>query len=602
MADVEIRIHGRDESRGAFRSVQTNATSLRSKLVALGTLANPIGASMVAAMAPAVSALAGASVAVGAFGLAVAGQVGDVTGASKAMDAYNNAVRDFGEGSQQAQTALQKYQTQMKSMTPATRATAKEFIGLKSTFSDWSRSLSSSTMPGFTKGLSVLRTIIPTLTPIVKHVGEAFNSWMTTLKQKVESPGFDAFMAKVSQWAITGFDKLVKGITDVAKAIGQKTGSGGFKGFIDYLKNNGQKIMDILTNLGPLIKTVAESMGKGSANAGSDTVSLINMLSKAIALLPKDFIKALGPLIEKIAYAYALWTVAMQAHAAAVAIYAGVVKAVEIATKAWSIAQAVFNAVMAMNPIMLIVIAIIALVAIIVLVATKTTWFQDIWGAVWGFIKDKWEFVWGVLKGGFNALKTFFTQTLPNALNWLKGRFGAAWDWIKQKTSALKDWVKSKFQAIIDFIKSLPGKIRSAAKGLWDGVKNAARDAFNAVAGFWNRTIGSISFSVPGWVPGVGGKSFSVPDIGYAATGGIRSGLTMVGERGAELVDLPPGSHVRNANQTASIMRQSGGATQVTLVLEAGDSDAARLLVSLLRPHIRNNHGGNVQLALGGSR
>jgi hypothetical protein len=56
--------------------------------------------------------------------------------------------------------------------------------------------------------------------------------------------------------------------------------------------------------------------------------------------------------------------------------------------------------------------------------------------------------------------------------------------------------------------------------------------AFNNIARLWNNTIGKLSFDIPNWVPGVGGKGFSVPNIPMLAQGGIVTGptLAMIGE------------------------------------------------------------------------
>ena len=77
-------------------------------------------------------------------------------------------------------------------------------------------------------------------------------------------------------------------------------------------------------------------------------------------------------------------------------------------------------------------------------------------------------------------------------------------------------------------------------------IKNSFRAAFNAVAGFWNDTIGKLSFTVPNWVPAMGGKTWSVPKIPYLAEGTdyFQGGPAIVGEQGPELVNLPTGSSV----------------------------------------------------------
>jgi hypothetical protein len=62
--------------------------------------------------------------------------------------------------------------------------------------------------------------------------------------------------------------------------------------------------------------------------------------------------------------------------------------------------------------------------------------------------------------------------------------------------------------------------------------------AFNSIARLWNNTIGKLSFDIPSWVPGVGGKGFSVPNIPMLADGGIVTSptLAIVGEAGPEAV------------------------------------------------------------------
>lgn len=75
-------------------------------------------------------------------------------------------------------------------------------------------------------------------------------------------------------------------------------------------------------------------------------------------------------------------------------------------------------------------------------------------------------------------------------------------------------------------------------KGYIDVVYGAFKTVFNGVASLWNNTIGKLSFKVPSWVPGIGGKGFDVPDIPMLAEGGIVTGPTiaMIGEAGPEAV------------------------------------------------------------------
>jgi ABC-type transporter Mla subunit MlaD len=81
-----------------------------------------------------------------------------------------------------------------------------------------------------------------------------------------------------------------------------------------------------------------------------------------------------------------------------------------------------------------------------------------------------------------------------------------------------------------------------------------------------------------------------------AANGAMSSGLTMVGEYGPELVDLPPGAGVKSNPDTQRIMGQGGGSNQpliVNLVMPNGDVIATAALPSLQKMN-RTEYGGDV--------
>lgn len=90
--------------------------------------------------------------------------------------------------------------------------------------------------------------------------------------------------------------------------------------------------------------------------------------------------------------------------------------------------------------------------------------------------------------------------------------------------------------------------------------------------------------------------------VGAAASGGVRNNMTLVGEDGPEIVDLPVGSRVRSNPDTRRLMGQSGGQGGAggipTIRIEAGNSKIDQLLLWVLRNAIRSE-GGDVQVVLG---
>lgn len=195
------------------------------------------------------------------------------------------------------------------------------------------------------------------------------------------------------------------------------------------------------------------------------------------------------------------------------------------------------TAIMGMNfaflssPVFWIIAAIVILIGIIVLIATKTDWFQRAWSASW---------------------------------KWIKSAASDVWDWLKQ----VPGWIGTAFGKVAGFITA------------------PFRAAFNFVADAWNNTIGKLHFTIPGWIPGIGGNSISVPNLPHWHSGGV-----VPGTPGSEqLAVLQAGEKVSPAT--------SGGNE---LVIRSDGSKFADLLVEILSGAIRDR-GGNVQLVLGGGR
>lgn len=89
--------------------------------------------------------------------------------------------------------------------------------------------------------------------------------------------------------------------------------------------------------------------------------------------------------------------------------------------------------------------------------------------------------------------------------------------------------------------------------------------------------------------------------IAHAATGGSRSGLTMVGEHGPELIDAAPGSRVySNADSLRMAGQQNSGQqgpTIINLILDG--FTLARVMADPMRKYVNDTYGGSVQAAYG---
>jgi hypothetical protein len=127
-----------------------------------------------------------------------------------------------------------------------------------------------------------------------------------------------------------------------------------------------------------------------------------------------------------------------------------IIYAVQIATGIWSVVQGILNAVMALNPFVLIAILIAALIAGIVYLATETTFFQDVWEAMTGFVTAAWDAVVAFFSDTFTAIGNWFTEYLidpiVNAWESFLGFFGTA-------VESIGGFFTDVFNGITDFFK-----------------------------------------------------------------------------------------------------------------------------------------------------
>ena len=131
------------------------------------------------------------------------------------------------------------------------------------------------------------------------------------------------------------------------------------------------------------------------------------------------------------------------------------------------------------------------------------------------------------------------------------------------------------FRDIVDAVFKGLGWYVDFAKGQFMQLVGIFRTVFNSLGDIWNRTIGKLDFQIPGWVPVVGGKSFTAPKIPALADGGIVTGptLALIGEAGPEAV-VPLDRY------------NGGGGNNVTINVQGADPNA---VVDALRTYMRQN-------------
>ena len=154
------------------------------------------------------------------------------------------------------------------------------------------------------------------------------------------------------------------------------------------------------------------------------------------------------------------------------------------------------------------------------------------------------------------------------------------------------DALLTMFEGIISF---LSGVFKTDWESVWNGCKEFVGTAFsgladmvkvpiNAVISIVNGAISkinSIHFTVPEWVPGIGGKGWeglNIPQIPTLAKGtdNWQGGIVQISEKGGEIVDLPSGSRVYPHDESVQIARQEARKNFSVKIAKLADSIVVR--------------------------
>lgn len=342
--------------------------------------------------------------------------------------------------------------------------------------------------------------------------------------------------------------EIIQGIADminnITKAILKLVSSTGFQSFLDGIISAFSGIVQFIEPIVSSLSDMAEKILEIAFSAIGDVLKTVGDALQAIAQneIVVEILKAVGEAITILVGAIVLWNVA----------------------------QAILNGLMGLftiltSPITLIILAIIAAITAIILVVknwgTISEWFQDLWikiteklQEIWNNIKEffvnLWNSIINTIKTVWVGIKEFLSNLWNGILNIVKTVFNAIatffsniWDGIKNVVTTVWNTITSTISNVINGIKNTISNvlngIRNVWNNIWNGLKTTVTNIFN---GIWNtikRIINSIlggiegmangvvkginkvisvmnnlSFDIPDWVPGMGGKKFGF-NIGY---------------------------------------------------------------------------------------
>lgn len=372
----------------------------------------------------------------------------------------------------------------------------------------------SDTWSGFNEDLS--QALIPTLealTPVINALIDKMDDWGKGAGKAIEN--------------------VVKYFQDLFKQLQQNGAITQFSAIWDNLKSAFGSVIVIIGNLIKSFAGVDDSTAKNKTSV-ENVANTISSLANKFADITKKIADFIGKISESKSAMDAIKValVALAGAFVAMKVINGIIKAYETYNKiveAATIIQGAFNAIMAVNPFVLLGIAIAAVVAGLVYFFTQTETGKKAWASFVDFLKSAWDSVVSF----FSGIGQWFADIWNGAVNGAKAIWQGLVDWfigivqgIQNIWNGITTFFTTLWTTVIGGIQSVWGGVTGFFSGIFDAVSSVVSTVFSAIGGFagsaWNVLV-SVWSAVAGFFGGIFNAVSGVVSSVFSAIGSFAS-------------------------------------------------------------------------------
>ena len=350
------------------------------------------------------------------------------------------------------------------------------------------------------------------------------------------TPVINALIDKMDDWgkgAGKAIENVVKYFQDLFKQLQQNGAITQFSAIWDNLKSAFGSVIGIIGNLIKSFAGVDDSTAKNKTSV-ENVAEVIGSLASKFADITKSIADFVGKISESKSATDAVKValVALAGAFVAMKVINGIIKAYETYNKvveAATIIQGAFNAIMAVNPFVLLGIAIAAVVAALVYFFTQTETGKKAWASFVDFLKSAWDSVVSF----FSGIGQWFADIWNGAVDGAKAIWQGLVDWfigivqgIQNIWNGITTFFTTLWTTVIGGIQSVWGGVTGFFSGIFDAVSSVASTVFNAIGGFsgsaWNVLVGVWS-AVSGFFGGIFNAVSGVVSSVFSAIGSFAS-------------------------------------------------------------------------------
>lgn len=364
--------------------------------------------------------------------------------------------------------------------------------------------------------------------------------------------------------ALQGLGRTIE--TDVVKPLGEEL-KPVVEDAIDYVKENGPAIKDVISKL---VDKIGDFVGY-IVEHGDMIVSTVVAIGTGMLV----------------------WNVASMINGVV-----GAIKAYKLANEGASISQALFNAVLNANPIMLIATLVAALVAgIVTFIMTNDearAKFVEIWNAIKdtakvvldaivGFFKASWEAIknaWAACVSFFSDLWSKIKDVYKNVKSWFSKTFSDAWNGIVSIWNTVGDYFSGVWTKVTGVFSGVTSWFSKTFKSAWSAVKNAFSEWGSFFSGLWTKIkdkFSSIGSSIGSTISST--VKAGINGVLYTIESTINKGIRLINSA-ITLANKLPGVNVGKIKEISLPRLAKGAVVTRPTIAEIGE-DGAEAVVPL---------------------
>ena len=350
------------------------------------------------------------------------------------------------------------------------------------------------------------------------------------------TPVINALIDKMDDWgkgAGKAIENVVKYFQDLFKQLQQNGAITQFSAIWDNLKSAFGSVIGIIGNLIKSFAGVDDSAAKNKTSV-ENVAGVIGSLASKFADITKSIADFVGKISESKSAmdAVKVALVALAGAFVAMKVINGIIKAYETYNKiveAATIIQGAFNAIMAVNPFVLLGIAIAAVVAGLIYFFTQTETGKKAWASFVDFLKSAWDSVVSF----FSGIGQWFADIWNGAVDGAKAIWQGLVDWfigivqgIQNIWNGITTFFTTLWTTVIGGIQSVWGGVTGFFSGIFDAVSSVVSTVFSAIGGFassaWNVLV-SVWSAVTGFFGGIFNAVSGVVSSVFSAIGSFAS-------------------------------------------------------------------------------